>query len=223
MREGNAVAARLSDVAREQGGAVQVQPASVRLATRQIQRRQQTRGSRRLRMGTSTARLYRSLLTHSRSDERLRFALSFKHFHIMWHMQNYDPRRELNLCLLRGVVFKKSEILSGGAQEAFFKYESISPRSLGRGGLICSALYGRRGPLPSCASIILRIKCCKCLFLDVAILYNIYISTVSGLQIVRNFDEVAFIQNLVFYVENAYRIPVSFLKYVFLKCSRIFI
>jgi phosphorylase kinase alpha/beta subunit len=32
--------------------------------------------------------------------------------------------------------------------------------------------------------------------------------TASGLQIVRNFDEVAFIQNLVWYIENAYRIPV---------------
>ncbi len=31
--------------------------------------------------------------------------------------------------------------------------------------------------------------------------------TASGLQIVRNFDEVAFVQNLVWYIENAYRIP----------------
>lgn len=31
----------------------------------------------------------------------------------------------------------------------------------------------------------------------------------SGLQIIFNLDEVAFIQNLVFYVESAYCIPVS--------------
>lgn len=31
----------------------------------------------------------------------------------------------------------------------------------------------------------------------------------SGLQIVYNIDEVALIQNLVFYIEEAYRIPVS--------------
>lgn len=30
-----------------------------------------------------------------------------------------------------------------------------------------------------------------------------------GLQIVRNFDEVAFIQNLVYYIETGYRTPVS--------------
>lgn len=33
--------------------------------------------------------------------------------------------------------------------------------------------------------------------------------TASGLQIVRNFDEVAFIQNLVYYIEVGYRTPVS--------------
>lgn len=31
----------------------------------------------------------------------------------------------------------------------------------------------------------------------------------SGLQIIYSLDEVAFIQNLVFYIEEAYRIPVS--------------
>lgn len=31
--------------------------------------------------------------------------------------------------------------------------------------------------------------------------------TASGLQIIRNFDEVAFIQNLVYYVEISYRTP----------------
>lgn len=35
--------------------------------------------------------------------------------------------------------------------------------------------------------------------------------TASGLQIVFCLDEVAFIQNLVFYIESAYCIPVSFL------------
>lgn len=30
-----------------------------------------------------------------------------------------------------------------------------------------------------------------------------------GLQIVRNFDEVAFIQNLVYYIETGYKTPVS--------------
>ena len=33
--------------------------------------------------------------------------------------------------------------------------------------------------------------------------------TASGLQIIFNLDEVAFIQNLVFYIESAYCIPVS--------------
>lgn len=33
--------------------------------------------------------------------------------------------------------------------------------------------------------------------------------TASGLQIIRNFDEVAFVQNLVYYIEVGYRIPVS--------------
>lgn len=33
--------------------------------------------------------------------------------------------------------------------------------------------------------------------------------TASGLQIVFSLDEVAFIQNLVFYIESAYCIPVS--------------
>lgn len=32
---------------------------------------------------------------------------------------------------------------------------------------------------------------------------------ISGLQIVFNLDEVAFVQNLVFYIESAYCIPVS--------------
>ena len=31
----------------------------------------------------------------------------------------------------------------------------------------------------------------------------------AGLQIIYSLDEVAFIQNLVFYIEEAYRIPVS--------------
>lgn len=30
-----------------------------------------------------------------------------------------------------------------------------------------------------------------------------------GLQIVRNFDEVAFVQNLVYYIESGYRTPVG--------------
>jgi phosphorylase kinase alpha/beta subunit len=33
--------------------------------------------------------------------------------------------------------------------------------------------------------------------------------TASGLQIVRNFDEVSFVQNLVYYIETGYRTPVS--------------
>lgn len=36
--------------------------------------------------------------------------------------------------------------------------------------------------------------------------------TASGLQVVRNFDEVAFIQNLVYYIETGYRTPVCFPK-----------
>ena len=39
--------------------------------------------------------------------------------------------------------------------------------------------------------------------------------TAAGLQIVYTLDEVAFVQNLVFYIEESYRIPVCFvLKYI---------
>ena len=38
--------------------------------------------------------------------------------------------------------------------------------------------------------------------------------TAAGLQIVFTLDEVAFVQNLVFYIEEAYRIPVSLLHTV---------
>lgn len=43
------------------------------------------------------------------------------------------------------------------------------------------------------------------------------ITYVTGLQIVFSLDEVAFIQNLVFYIESAYCVPVS------LKLSEILI
>ena len=33
--------------------------------------------------------------------------------------------------------------------------------------------------------------------------------TAAGLQVIFTLDEVAFIQNLVFYIEEAYRIPVN--------------
>lgn len=36
-----------------------------------------------------------------------------------------------------------------------------------------------------------------------------YLKILAGLQIVFNLDEVAFVQNLVFYIESAYCIPVS--------------
>lgn len=32
----------------------------------------------------------------------------------------------------------------------------------------------------------------------------------SGVQVIYSLDEVAFVQNLVFYIEASYRIPVSF-------------
>lgn len=44
--------------------------------------------------------------------------------------------------------------------------------------------------------------------------------TASGLQIVRNFDEVAFIQNLVYYIETGYRTPVSYCPFS-LKIERV--
>jgi len=52
--------------------------------------------------------------------------------------------------------------------------------------------------------------------------------TASGLQIVYNLDEVAFIQNLVFYIESAYCIPVIvfyffFLVYVSLRMFKMFL
>ena len=43
--------------------------------------------------------------------------------------------------------------------------------------------------------------------------------TASGLQIVYNLDEVAFIQNLVFYIESAYCIPV--IVFYFFSCLRV--
>ena len=47
--------------------------------------------------------------------------------------------------------------------------------------------------------------------IDAISLYILILSqmTASGLQIIFNLDEVAFIQNLVFYIESAYCIPVS--------------
>lgn len=45
--------------------------------------------------------------------------------------------------------------------------------------------------------------------LKVCLISNKCVGFVSGLQIVFSLDEVAFIQNLVFYIESAYCIPVS--------------
>lgn len=39
-----------------------------------------------------------------------------------------------------------------------------------------------------------------------------------GLQIVFNLDEVAFVQNLVFYIESAYCIPVTFFRLFTFSC-----
>jgi len=39
----------------------------------------------------------------------------------------------------------------------------------------------------------------------------------QGLQIVFSLDEVAFIQNLVFYIESAYCVPVSLILISFIK------
>lgn len=46
--------------------------------------------------------------------------------------------------------------------------------------------------------------------IDAVSLYILILAqmTASGLQIVFNLDEVAFVQNLVFYIESAYCIPV---------------
>lgn len=38
---------------------------------------------------------------------------------------------------------------------------------------------------------------------------NTYFTTLPGLHIISNLDEVAFIQNLVFYIEAAYKVAVS--------------
>lgn len=46
------------------------------------------------------------------------------------------------------------------------------------------------------------------LFLYLYTLINDFIS-VPGLRIISNLDEVAFIQNLVFYIEAAYKVAVS--------------
>lgn len=53
---------------------------------------------------------------------------------------------------------------------------------------------------------------CVCMFqIDAISLYLLILAqmTASGLQIVFTLDEVSFIQNLVFYIESAYCIPVS--------------
>lgn len=52
----------------------------------------------------------------------------------------------------------------------------------------------------------------RCFQIDAVSLYLLILGqmTASGLQIVFSLDEVAFIQNLVFYIESAYCIPVSF-------------
>lgn len=47
--------------------------------------------------------------------------------------------------------------------------------------------------------------------------------TASGLQIVFTLDEVSFIQNLIFYIESAYCIPVSFFFFYFNFLIKIFI
>jgi phosphorylase kinase alpha/beta subunit len=41
---------------------------------------------------------------------------------------------------------------------------------------------------------------------QMTVLSNIYVSV--GLQIVFNLDEVSFVQNLVFYIESSYCVPV---------------
>ncbi len=47
--------------------------------------------------------------------------------------------------------------------------------------------------------------------IDATSLYVLMLAemTAAGLQIIFSLDEVAFVQNLVFYIEEAYRIPVS--------------
>lgn len=45
-----------------------------------------------------------------------------------------------------------------------------------------------------------------------------FVFPAAGLQIVFTLDEVDFVQNLVFYVENAYRIPVSSCGFFSMEC-----
>lgn len=47
--------------------------------------------------------------------------------------------------------------------------------------------------------------------------------TASGLQIVFSLDEVAFIQNLVFYIESAYCIPVSYSLTIVIRATARFL
>ncbi len=56
------------------------------------------------------------------------------------------------------------------------------------------------------------------LFIDY-MLYN-YVSLPTGLQLVYTLDEVAFIQNLVFYIQCSYRTPVSKPQSVYIFESR---
>lgn len=55
--------------------------------------------------------------------------------------------------------------------------------------------------------------------IDATSLYLLILAqmTASGLQIVFTLDEVSFIQNLVFYIESAYCIPVSFRHALFMR------
>ena len=58
--------------------------------------------------------------------------------------------------------------------------------------------------------LIAPLSLCFGMLLDCSIgVYMCLLSCWSGLQIIYSLDEVAFIQNLVFYIEEAYRIPVS--------------
>lgn len=43
----------------------------------------------------------------------------------------------------------------------------------------------------------------------------------AGLQIVYTLDEVTYVQNLVFYIETAYRTPVSVIQFIFSNSQQI--
>ena len=72
-----------------------------------------------------------------------------------------------------------------------------------------------------CVCICMSVSVCMCMHRDILVCLCYFTYYLSGLQLVYTLDEVAFIQNLVFYIESAYVTPVCNMmitSYVLIKC-----